>query len=402
LVVLQDRLQIGIVGKPNAGKSTFFAAATMRDVRISPTPFTTIEPNVGIGHARVDGCPCSSLACSPRSYVVVGGVCFAPVELIDVAGLIPGAWQGRGLGNQFLDHIRRAPALIHVVDASGSTDEEGRLVRPGTHDPVVDVIFLEREIDMWIVSILRRDWSKTVKLVEYSKRDVADALSERLAGLGVRRAHVEAALNEAGLAKRPLSVWTDDDFYKFSSLVRTYSRPIVIAANKIDVPEAEDGYRRLRQAFPGRIIVPTSAEAELALRRAAARGLVKYRPGDLSFELVGSPTPQQKAALERIAELLRRWGGTGVVQTINVAVFDALNYVAVYPVEDEKRLSDRQGSVLPDLLLVPSSFTARDVAYAIHTELGERFVGAIDARTGRRLAAGDRVYQGLVIKILAR
>ncbi|MCC6020662.1 MAG: redox-regulated ATPase YchF [Thermoproteaceae archaeon] len=401
-MVLQGRLQIGIVGKPNAGKSTFFAAATMRDVRISPTPFTTIEPNVGIGHARVDGCPCSSLACSPRSYVIVGGVCFAPVELIDVAGLIPGAWQGRGLGNQFLDHLRRAPALIHVVDASGSTDEEGRLVRPGTHDPVVDVIFLEREIDMWIVSILRRDWSKTAKLVEYSKRDVADVLSERLAGLGVRRAHVEAALNEAGLAKKPPSVWTDDDFYKFSSLVRTYSRPIVIAANKIDVPEAEDGYRRLRQAFPGRIIVPTSAEAELALRRAAAKGLVKYRPGDSSFELVGSPTPQQKAALERIAELLRRWGSTGVVQTINAAVFDALNYVAVYPVEDEKRLSDRQGSVLPDLLLVPSSFTARDVAYAIHTELGERFVGAIDARTGRRLAAGDRVYQGLVIKILAR
>ncbi|MGC9050402.1 redox-regulated ATPase YchF [Pyrobaculum sp.] len=401
-MVTQTRVQIGIVGKPNAGKSTFFAAATMKDVKISPTPFTTIDPNVGVGYVRIDDCPCRSVKCNPRSYTVAEGVCYAPVELIDVAGLVPGAWQGRGLGNQFLDHLRRAPALIHVVDASGSTDEEGRLVKPGTHDPVRDVEFLEREVDMWMASIVRRDWDKVVRLVEFSKRNIAEVLLERLAGLGMSRGSVEKALEESGLAKKPPSRWEDADFYKFAHLARSFSKPIVIAANKVDLPEGEEGYKRLKKAYPNRVIIPTSAEAELALRRAAAKGLVKYKPGDGHFEVTGQVTPQQKAVLERIADLLKKWGGTGVVQAVNAAVFNALQYVAVYPVEDERRLSDKEGNVLPDLLLVPRTYTARDVAYAIHTELGERFVAALDARSGRRLASDEPVTHGLIIKIVAR
>ena len=401
-MVTQSRVQIGVVGKPNAGKSTFFAAATLKDVKISPTPFTTIDPNVGMGYVRIDDCPCAQVKCNPRSYVVVDGVCFAPVELIDVAGLVPGAWQGRGLGNQFLDHLRRAPVLIHVVDASGSTDEEGRLVKPGSHDPVVDVQFLEREVDMWIASILRKDWDKVVRFVEFSKRDVVEVLMEKLAGLGMGRTQVEKALEDADLAKKPPSRWTDDDLYRFSHLARAYSKPIVIAANKIDLPEGEEGYKKLKQAFPDRIIVPTSAEAELALRRAAAKGLIKYKPGDPGFEVLGELTPQQRAVLDKIGDLTKKWGSTGVVKAINSAVFDALRYVAVYPVEDEKRLSDKNGNVLPDLLLVPHTSTARDVAYAIHTELGERFVAAIDAKTGRRLASDEPVRHGLILKILAR
>jgi len=401
-VVAQSRVQIGVVGKPNAGKSTFFAAATLKDVKISPTPFTTIDPNVGVGYVRIDGCPCAQVRCNPRSYTVVEGVCFAPVELIDVAGLVPGAWQGRGLGNQFLDHLRRAPVLIHVVDASGSTDEEGRLVKPGTHDPVVDVQFLEREIDMWIASILRKDWDRVVRFVEFSKRDLVEVLMEKLAGLGMGRAQVEKALADADLTKRPPSKWSEEDLYRFSHLARAYSKPIVIAANKIDLPEGEEGYRRLRQAYPDRIIVPTSAEAELALRRAAAKGLIKYKPGDPSFEILGELTPQQKAVLDKIADLLKKWRGTGVTKAINLAVLDALKYVVVYPVEDERRLSDKNGNVLPDLLLVPHTYTARDVAYAIHTELGERFVSAIDVKTGRRLASDEPVANGVILKILAR
>ncbi|MFN3805248.1 MAG: redox-regulated ATPase YchF [Pyrobaculum sp.] len=401
-MVTQAKVQIGIVGKPNAGKSTFFAAATLRDVKISPTPFTTIDPNVGIGHVRVDDCPCTKTSCSPRNYVTIDGVCFAPVELIDVAGLVPGAWQGRGLGNQFLDHLRRAPVLIHVVDASGSTDEEGRMVKPGGHDPTKDVEFLEKEIDLWLTSIIRKDWDKAVRLVEFSKRDLVEVLSEKLAGLGITRGQVEKALAEVGLSKKPPSRWEEKDFYSFSKTVRAYSKPIVIAANKVDLPEGEEGYKRLRERYPDRIIVPTSAEVELALRRAASKGLVRYRPGDSGFEVVGTPTSQQKAVLEKIAEVLKKWGGTGVTRAINAAVFDALNYVAVYPVEDEKRLSDKNGNVLPDLLLVPHVYTVRDLAYTIHTELGERFVAAIDVRTGRRLPADSLVSHGLILKIVAR
>jgi len=401
-VVTQTRVQVGIVGKPNAGKSTFFAAATLKDVKISPVPFTTIDPNVGIGYARVDDCPCAKIKCNPRSYMVIDGVCYAPVELIDVAGLVPGAWQGRGLGNQFLDHLRRAPVLLHIVDASGSTDEEGRVVKPGSHDPVRDVEFLEREVDMWIASIVKRDWDKTVRLVEFSKKNIAEVLSERLGGLGIGRVEVEKALEGAGLAKKPPSKWAEEDFYNFSRLARSLSKPIVIVANKVDLPEGEEGYKRLREVYLNRIIVPASAEAELALRKAAERGLVKYKPGDPHFEVVGTLTPQQRAALEKIAEVMKKWGGTGVVQAINAAVFNALKYVAVYPVEDERRMSDKAGNVLPDLLLVPHSYTARDVAYAIHTELGERFIAAIDVRTGKRLAADEPVSHGLVLKILAK
>ncbi|NAZ32697.1 MAG: TGS domain-containing protein, partial [Pyrobaculum sp.] len=261
---------------------------------------------------------------------------------------------------------------------------------------------LEREVDMWIASILRKDWDKVVRFVEFSKRDVVEVLMEKLAGLGMGRTQVEKALVDADLAKRPPSKWSEEDLYRFSHLARAYSKPIVIAANKIDLPEGEEGYRRLRQAYPDRIIVPTSAEAELALRRAAAKGLIKYKPGDPSFEILGELTPQQKAVLDKIAELMKKWGGTGVTKAINLAVFDALKYVVVYPVEDERRLSDKNGNVLPDLLLVPHTFTARDVAYAVHTELGKRFVAAIDVKTGRRLASDEPVTNGTILKILTK
>ena len=397
-MVLQARVQIGIVGKPNAGKSTFFAAATMKDVKIGPVPFTTVEPNVGIGYVRKE-CPCRELKCNPVSYAVIDGVCYIPVELVDVAGLVPGAWQGRGLGNQFLDHIRRAPALIHIVDASGSTDEEGRIVKPGTRNPVEDVEFLDREIDMWVVSIIRRDWDKVIRFSEYGKRPLVDLLMEKLGGLGYKKAQVEGALEALGLSKKPPSKWTDDDFL---ALVQRLRKPMIIAANKVDLPEGEEGYKALKRAFPDRIIVPTSAEAELALRRAANKGLIKYKPGDPDFEVVGQLSQQQLAALERIREVMKKFGGTGVEAAINAAVFDALKYVVVYPVEDEHRLSDKNGNVLPDALLVPGDATARDVAYMIHTEIGERFVAAVEATTGKRLSAESKVRDGLILKIIAR
>lgn len=391
-------MQIGIVGKPNAGKSTFFAAATMKDVKIGPVPFTTVEPNVGIGYVRKE-CPCRELKCNPVSYAVIDGVCYIPVELVDVAGLVPGAWQGRGLGNQFLDHIRRAPALIHIVDASGSTDEEGRIVKPGTRNPVEDVEFLDREIDMWVVSIIRRDWDKVIRFSEYGKRPLVDLLMEKLGGLGYKKAQVEGALETLGLSKKPPSKWTDDDFL---ALVQRLRKPMIIAANKVDLPEGEEGYKALKRAFPDRIIVPTSAEAELALRRAANKGLIKYKPGDPDFEVVGQLSQQQLAALERIREVMKKFGGTGVEAAINAAVFDALKYVVVYPVEDEHKLSDKNGNVLPDALLVPGDATARDVAYMIHTEIGERFVAAVEATTGKRLSAESKVRDGLILKIIAR
>ncbi len=113
-------MQVGIVGKPNAGKSTFFSAATLTVVPIANYPFTTIKPNRGISYLRTR-CVCRELGVQdrPRNSRCVDGERFIPVELIDCPGLVPGASTGRGLGNQFLDDLRKADALIHVIDARG-------------------------------------------------------------------------------------------------------------------------------------------------------------------------------------------------------------------------------------------------------------------------------------------
>ncbi|MEM1990997.1 MAG: GTPase, partial [Candidatus Bathyarchaeia archaeon] len=177
-------MMVGIVGKPNVGKSTFFSAATLATVDIASYPFTTIKPNKGIGYFRTQ-CVCKELNVkdNPVNSVCVDGVRLIPVELIDCAGLVPDAWQGRGLGNQFLDEIRKADALIHVVDASGSTDIEGRLVKPGMHDPLEDVKFLERELTMWFAQIMKRDWPRIARTVESGAADLSSLLEERLSGL---------------------------------------------------------------------------------------------------------------------------------------------------------------------------------------------------------------------------
>ncbi|NPA24071.1 MAG: redox-regulated ATPase YchF [Crenarchaeota archaeon] len=398
-------VQIGLVGKPNVGKSTFFAAATLVDVKIAPYPFTTIEPNVGIAYVRIP-CVCRefNVKDNPRNSMCIDGNRFIPVELVDIAGLVPGAWQGRGLGNQFLDHVRRASVLIHVVDASGSTDEEGRPVKPGTRDPIEDVLFLEKELVMWMYQILKKDWERIVRMVEYAKKDIRTVLLDRLSGLGVTERELVQALQELGLDKRSPSTWTDDDLQRFAELIRELSKPMVIAANKIDIPEAEDNVKRMIRELKKYRIVPTSAEAELALRRASQKGLVRYLPGDPDFEIVDRAKlrPEQERALERIREIMRKWGGTGVVQALNTAVFDVLGMVAVFPVADEKKLTDTEGNVLPDVYLLPRDSTVLDLARKIHSEIAEKAVCAIDVRTGKKLSLDAKLQHRMVIRIVTR
>ena len=394
-------IQVGVVGKPNTGKSTFFAAATLLDVKRAPYPFTTIEPNVGVGHVKVR-CVCRDLGVvdNPRNSVCIEGWRFVPVELIDVAGLVPGAWQGRGLGNMFLDHVRRAPVLIHVVDASGSTDEEGRVVKPGSHDPVQDVIFFEREFEMWMYQVISRDWERLSKTIEYTRK--FDELYSRFAGLGIKPQVVQQVVEELGLSGKRVAQWSQDDLMSLVREARRASKPILIAANKADLPTAPDNIKRLTEQFKGRyVVVPTSAEAELALRKAAKAGLIKYIPGSSSFEVVGRLTPEQRKALDYIEEnVLKRYGSTGVQEALDKAIFELLGMIAVFPVENEKKLTDSKGNVLPDVYLVHRDSTARDLAYEIHTELGEKFAFAIDALTGRRLGSDEKLSHRMIVKIV--
>lgn len=378
---------LGIIGKPNTGKSTFFSATTLAPAEIANYPFTTIKPNRGIGYVRT---PCVhtefNVQDNPRNSLCTNGTRLIPIELIDVAGLVPGAWEGRGLGNQFLDEIRRADALIHVVDASGGTDCEGKTCKPGEHDPLEDVKFLEREITMWITTILKKDWAKISRAVDADKKGIYTLLEDRFNGLSIKRNHVSEATRKAGLNPDKVTAWSETDFEKFVETLRRVAKPMLIVANKIDLPTAKANVERLKKLDYA--VIPCSAEAEFALRRAAEKHLIEYTPGDTNFSVTQPEklSENQLKALETIKEkILTANGSTGIQDAINTAYFKLLDMIAVYPVEDVEHLADHNGRVLPDAYLVPKGTTARQFAYTIHTELGESFIYAVDARDKKRI-----------------
>ena len=394
---------LGVVGKPNTGKSTFFSAATLVAAEIANYPFTTIKPNRGVGYVR-SKCVHEEFKVkdNPKNSLCLDGVRLVPVELIDIAGIVPGAWEGRGLGNLFLDEIRRADALVHVVDASGGTDCEGKSCKPGEHDPLEDIKFLEREITMWMVTILKKDWSKIARTAEADKKGIALPLEDRLTGLGIRRQLVGEAIRKANLNVDKPTTWSDDDFYRFVDTLRKMSKPMLIIANKIDLPTAEANLQRMKQL--DYMVIPCSAEAELGLRRAAEKQLIDYKPGDSDFNITHPEklSPGQIKALESIREkVLTKNGSTGVQNAMNTAYFKLLNMITVYPVEDLEHLSDHNGRVLPDTYLVPQGTTARQFAYVIHSELGDNFIYAVDARDKRRIGEDAILKDRDVISIVS-
>lgn len=394
---------LGIVGKPNTGKSTFFSAATLAPAEIANYPFTTIKPNRGVGYVRT---PCVhtefNVVDNPANSLCLDGVRLIPVEFIDCAGLVPGAWEGRGLGNQFLDEIRKADALIHIVDASGGTDCEGRLCKPGENDPLEDVKFLEREITMWMANMLKKDWPKIARTAEAESKDLLSMLEERLSGLSIKRSHIFEAIRKAGLNAEKPTFWSDEDFLRFVDTLRQVAKPMLIVANKMDMPPSEKNLERLKES--NRLVVPCCAEAELALRRAAEKQLIDYRPGDGNFKIAKSESlsSSQGRALEVIRDkILLRFGSTGVQEAVNTAYYKLLSMITVYPVEDLEHLADHTGRVLPDAYLVPYGTTARQLAYIIHTELGEGFIYAIEAREKKRVGEDYKLKDRDVVSIVS-
>jgi len=394
---------IGIVGKPNSGKTTFFNAATALDAKIADYPFTTIDPNIGVGYASIE-CVCKefNVKDNPKNSICIDGIRFIPVKLIDVAGLVPGAWQGRGMGNQFLDHLRQADVLIHVVDASGSFDADGRpLGKPGMWDPLKDINFLEEEIARWIYQILKRDWERSMRRVEVEKGDLVQALAERLSGLSIFEKHIKKAIETLDLdAEKPTS-WSDDEIYNFAKKLREIAKPILVVANKIDIPKAEENYERMKER--GINAVPASAIAELALIKYSEKGIVKYIRGSNNFEILQPEklSEREKKLFDGITQLLQKWGNTGVQQAINKAVFELGNMIAVYPVEDINKLADKKGNVLPDIFLVKKGTKVREFAAKIHTDLAKTFLYAIDARTKKKLGEDYIVQHKDIIKIVS-
>jgi ribosome-binding ATPase YchF (GTP1/OBG family) len=389
-------LSVALAGKPNAGKSTFYKAATRADVDIGNYPFTTIDANRGVSHVRTR-CPCLDLDTRCDSENCREGKRYVPIELLDVAGLVPGAHEGKGLGNQFLDELMNADVILNVVDASGGTNEEGEPVEVGSYDPIEDVEFVEREMDLWLAGIVDRNWETIERQSRSPEFDFEDALTETLTGVGAREHDVAAVLRELDYESDPMA-WDDSDREELARLLRQRTKPIVVVANKADVAP-EGNVERLREAAER--VVPCTAEGELALRSAAESGAVEYDPGDETFDIVGDVSGAQREGLDRIRSVIDAWGGTGVQAALDEAVYELLDRITVYPVQNETRWTDGQGNVLPDAFLLPSGATPKDLAFAVHSDIGEGYLHAVDGRRSRRISEDHELSEGDVVKIVS-
>lgn len=385
-------LTLALAGKPNCGKSTFFKAATMANAEIANYPFTTINPNFGVAYVRTK-CACTEL--KVKCNHCVDGNRFVAVNLIDVAGLVPDAHKGKGLGNQFLDHLRQANAILHIIDASGGTDSEGNPVGVGNHDPAEDVKFLGFEMTMWVHGILDKHWTRISRQSQGKGNAIQQGIAETFTGLGITYEDVRDI--ELKL-KRDLVHATMDDLIPFCAEIVKISKPMLVVGNKFDeTPET------LRAKLAEQKVAFASAASELALRNAATANVIKYLPGDEKFTVVNeaSLSAPQKAGLTKIAEVMKQCKGTGVQQAINRAVFELLDMIVVYPVEDENHYCNKQGDVLPDAFLMRKGSTPHDLAFQVHTEIGKGFLYAVDAKTKMRIKENHELKNGDVIKIVS-
>jgi len=396
---------VGVVGKPNVGKSTFFKAATLSDTEIANYPFTTIKPNHGVGFVSIKSVSTEyDIIPNPRMGYWANHKRFIPVDMLDVAGLVPGAYEGHGMGNQFLDDLRQADVLIHVIDLSGSANAKGEPVEPLGYDPAEDIRFLDNELDHWYLGILERGWEKFARQIQQEHKEVHKALAKQLSGLKVTEEMVKEAIKRHNLIDVEPTLWTKENLFSVAQELRKETKPMIIAANKMDVPGAYDNLKRLQSEFPDYTIVPCSAESELALTEAAKAELITYVSGENTFTLKEGNTlsENQKKALDFIrTSILEPFGSTGVQDVMNKAVFEVLGYIAIYP-GGVNKFEDSDGNVLPDCFLLPKGSSALDFAYKLHTDFGKNFIKAIDVRTKRVVGKEHALNHRDIIEIYAK
>jgi ribosome-binding ATPase len=395
---------IAIVGKTNTGKTTLFNAATLLNAKISNFPFTTKEPNIGTAYAS-DVCVHMELGVqdTPLNSTCIDGWRYVPVRIIDVPGLIKDAWTGRGLGNQFLSVIGQADAIIHVVDASGSIDAEGKITQPGTGNPVQDAIDTEMEIYRWVADIIIRNRESIIR--DASSTSLGEGLAKSLSAVKVNLIGIIQALEKSQLNNVPIVDWDLNKALKFAAFLLPIVKPTLVIANKMDILTSENYLGLLTEYYGRSLVAACSAEAELVLRRAQKAGLVDYTPGREKFKIKknASLSPEQRAALDYIeTRVMSKWINTGIQQALNTVVFRLLKNNMVYPVSDEYKYTDHHGNVLPDTYLMPDGSTPVDLARSVHTRLAENYILAIEAKTGIRLPKDYHLRHKDVIKIVTR
>lgn len=397
-------IKIGLIGKTNTGKTTFFNSATLSSEEISSYPFTTKSPVSGIAHA-ITLCvhPEFKIQDNPNNSKCLDGWRYIPIELIDLPGLIKDAWKGKGLGNQFLSIAAQSDVLLHVVDASGGIDSTGKITEAGSGDPISDFADIEEELIMWYLKILEGNRDKVSKLIQ-SGTDILDAITDLYRGIGVSKTHVKDTFQATSLEEKNFDDFNMDDSKKFASYLRKISKPTLIVANKVDVEGADKNFARLRERYNDSIVIPVSGDSEFVLRRAEQKGLIKYSPGSETFEIIKSDelNEKQNNALDFIKRgIMGEYMRTGVQFAINVAVFKLLKMNSIYPVADEENMADKKGRILPDLILLKDGATISDLAKEIHTDLTKGLLYGKDLRYNLRLPTDYQLRDRDVVSLVS-
>ncbi|ORY90573.1 P-loop containing nucleoside triphosphate hydrolase protein [Syncephalastrum racemosum] len=379
---------IACVGKPSAGKSSFLNAVSDAAAKVGNYPFTTIKPNHGVSYVPID-CVCKKHDkkddCRPRYGRCVDGVRYVPIQIMDVAGLVPGASEGQGLGNQFLDDLRHAQALIHVVDVSGTTDQNGKETQG--YDPINDINWLRTEIHSWISNNLLKRWGSIIRRHVALKANPVDTLQTQFSGYGSTTLVVAKALDKSGI-KTPLESWDEDTVKKLVEFFMDERFPTIVAMNKIDHPDADKNITRIMRRYDQNKLVLTSALAENFLRKIQKQGYINYVEGtdmvDTKEDLPDSDLKEMdeklKNRVEKVQDLvLYRYGSTGV-QDVLVKAIETLGVVPVYPVKNVTSFGASSGSskggAFRDCVLLWPGTTVREFAKILHPEIDKYYLYA--------------------------